>query len=191
MNENDYPIIHFKTPQEWELHLKKVHVSAPGIWLLFAKKGTGVTSVTYDEALEVALCYGWIDGKTKTVDQTFWKIKFTPRGPRSNWSQRNCDIVDRLTKEGKMQSAGLEKVEAAKKDGRWAASYGSSKNMIMPDDFLNELGKNKKALIFFKMLNKSNTYAIYWQLQTAKKPETKQRRIKKIIEMLEKGEKLY
>ncbi len=189
--KNDYIIKPFSSPKAWEAWLKKEHQITKGIWIKLAKKASKIPSVTYQEALEVAICYGWIDGQVKPFDDKYWLQKFTPRGPKSIWSKRNRDIVERLILEGKMQQAGLETVEAAKKDGRWDQAYDSPKNMVIPEDFLKELSKDKKAEAFFKTLNKTNTYAIAWKLQTAKKPETRQRRMKVILEMLTKGEKLY
>ena len=187
----EFPIILFSTQKEFEVWLGKNHTSSNGIWLKIAKKASGVESVNYDEALLVALCYGWIDGQLKSLDETFYLQKFTPRRPRSIWSKRNCDLVTQLIKEGKMKPAGLTQIEAAKKDGRWEKAYDSSKNMVIPQDFLKELAKNKKAETFFKTLNKTNVYAIGWRLQTAKKPETREKRMKQILTMLAKGEKFY
>jgi uncharacterized protein YdeI (YjbR/CyaY-like superfamily) len=187
----DYEILPFTTQKDWESWLKKNHNIRSGIWIKFAKKASGLATVTYDEALDVALCYGWIDGLARSLDETYYLQKFTPRGPRSMWSKRNKEIVAQLIKEGKMMQAGLEKIEEAKKNGRWDAAYDSPKNMVVPDYFLEALAKDKKALEFYQTLNKTNTYAIAFRLQTAKKPETKERRMKVILEMLRKGEKLY
>lgn len=187
----DLPIIAFASGKEWENWLVKNHASSNGIRLKFAKKNSGIATVTYDEALKTALCYGWIDGQLNKFDDKHWLIKFTPRSPKSIWSKRNCEFVAKLITEGKMQPAGLEKVEAAKKDGRWEAAYDSPKNMIIPDDFLKELAKDEKAKAFFETLNKANTYAIAWRLQTAKKPETREKRMKAILAMMAKGEKFH
>ena len=155
------------------------------------KKDSGVKSVTYDEALDVALCYGWIDGQKNKHDARSWVQKFTPRRARSIWSKRNVEHVERLIAEGKMTAAGWVQIEAAKADGRWTRAYDAAKDMKVPEDFLKELSKNKKAKAFFDTLNKANTYAIAWRLQTAKKPETRERRMNALLEMMKKGEKLH
>ncbi len=185
------PIISFASTKEWRAWLVKNYDNSSGIWLKFAKKASGISSVTYDEALHVALCFGWIDGQGRKFDDKYWLVKFTQRGPKSIWSKRNCEIATKLIADGKMQPAGLAKVEAAKKDGRWQAAYDSQKNMTVPEDFLKQLSKNKKAKAFFESLNKANTYAIAWRLQTAKKPETREKRMKAILETLAKGGKFH
>jgi uncharacterized protein YdeI (YjbR/CyaY-like superfamily) len=184
-------MIIFKSAQEWEDWLSKNHERETEMWVPFAKKDTGVVTVTYAEAVDLALCYGWIDGLTNRVDDTYYKVRFTPRKAKSLWSARNREIIARLTKEKRMKPSGLAQVEAAKKDGRWDAAYASPKNMQVPDDFIKELSKDKKALAFYKTLNRTNTYAIAWRLATAKKPETRAARFKKLIEMLAYGQKLH
>jgi uncharacterized protein YdeI (YjbR/CyaY-like superfamily) len=159
--------------------------------IMVAKKASGIESLTHDEALDVALCYGWIDGQGRTFDDTYYLQKFTPRRPKSLWSKRNIEKVAALTAAGKMQPAGLAEVEAAKRDGRWDVAYDSPKNMVVPDDFMQALGENEQALAFFNTLNHANKYAIAWRLQTAKKPETRQRRFDALLAMLERGEKLH
>lgn len=154
----------------------------------FAKKGSGIPSVYYQEALLVALCYGWIDGQAKTFDEEYYLQKFTPRTKRSMWSKRNIGLVEQLIKDKKMQPAGLVEIERAKADGRWEASYDSPKHMQVPEDFLTELKKHATAYKFYQNLSKTNRYAIAWRLQTAKKEETKQKRMQQIIQMLTKGE---
>jgi uncharacterized protein YdeI (YjbR/CyaY-like superfamily) len=152
-----------------------------------AKKASAIASVTHEQALDVALCYGWIDGQRKTYDSRFFLQKFTPRRPKSLWSKRNITKVAGLTAEGRMQPAGLAEVEAAKQDGRWEAAYDSSKHMVVPEDFLKALENNKHAQAFFNTLSKSNLYAIAWRLETAKKPETRQRRFDALLALLERG----
>ena len=169
-SKNDPEIIAFRSAKEWERWLAKAHASSTGVWLRLFKKGSGVASVTHAEALAAALCYGWIDGQIKRHDEESWLRKFTPRRPQSVWSKRNRELVDQLAKAGKMRAAGLKEVEAAKSDGRWSGAYDSPRNMMVPEDFRKELSKNKKAQMFFETLNKANTYAIAWRLQTAKKP---------------------
>jgi uncharacterized protein YdeI (YjbR/CyaY-like superfamily) len=188
----DLPVLSFPSPAKWNAWLKKNHVKAnEGIWLRIFKKDSGEKSVTYDEALDEALCYGWIDGLKKSFDERSWIQKFTPRRPRSIWSKRNQDHVARLIKEKRMQPAGLKQIDAAKNDGRWEQAYDSQAQMEVPADFLAKLKKNKQAHAFFKTLNKANTYAIAWRLQTAKKPETRERRMEAILEMMRRGEKLH
>ena len=147
--------------------------------------------MTYAEGLDEALCCGWIDGQLDKYDEKSWLRKFTPRRSKSVWSKRNIEHVNRLIQAGKMKLAGLKEVEAAKADGRWERAYDSPSAMQVPEDFLKELSKDKKAKAFFETLNKANTYAIAWRLQTAKKPETREKRMKAILEMLKRGEKLH
>jgi uncharacterized protein YdeI (YjbR/CyaY-like superfamily) len=187
----DLPIIPFATAEKWEAWLEENHATAPGVWMQFYKKNSGVPSINWTEAVQGALCYGWIDSQAKKYDDKSYLQKFTPRGPRSIWSKINTEHVARLIELGKMKPAGLAAVESAKADGRWQKAYDSPANMKVPEDFLKELSKNKKAKAFFETLNKTNTYAIAWRLQTAKKPETRERRMKLLLEMLEKGEKLH
>lgn len=183
----DYPIHPFPIPEKWESWLKKNHQKEPGLWLRIFKKDSKKPTVTYDQALEVALCYGWIDGQKNSYDAESWLQKFTPRRAKSVWSKRNTLIVERLIQEGKMQPAGLLQIEVAKKDGRWQKAYAGQKDMVLPEDFLALLKKNKKALTFFETLNASNRYAIAYRIHAAKKPETRERKIKEFLEMLSKG----
>ena len=181
----------FKDSTEWEQWLEKNCENSNGIWVRFANKNSGLISMSYSEALDVALCFGWIDSLVNKYDEKSHIQKFTPRRIRSIWSKINLEKIERLTKEGKMRPTGIAQVEAAKVDGRWDAAYDSPATSTIPDEFMVELAKNKKAKEFFMTLNKSNLYAIAWRLQTAKKPETKVNRTKAIIAMLAKGEKLH
>jgi len=190
-DKNELPIIPFESPLQWEQWLEVNHTDENGIWLKFFKKGSSVPSVTYEQALDEALCYGWIDGQKKTFDEQSYLIKFTPRRAKSIWSKKNIEHVARLYKQGKMKSRGINEAERAKADGRWEQAYDSPSNMKIPDDFLQQLTKNKKAKAFFDTLNKTNTYAIMWRLQTAKKPETREKRMKEILEMLSQGKKIH
>ena len=147
--------------------------------------------MTYAEALDEALCYGWIDGQLDKYDEKSWLRKFTPRRPKSVWSKRNIAHIDRMTRAGKMKSAGRKEVEAAKADGRWKRAYDSPSAMQIPADFLKALSQDKKAKAFFATLNKANTYAIAWRLQTAKRPETRAKRLQAILAKLKKGEKFH
>ncbi len=178
-------------PGDWNKWLAENHSDAEGVWLRFYKKDSGIPSMTYQEALDEALCYGWIDGQSKGYDEKSWIQKYTPRRSKSVWSKRNTEHISRLTREGRMKLAGLKQVEAAKSDGRWEKAYDSPKDMTMPEDFLKELSKSKKAKAFFETLNKANTYAIAWRLQTAKKPETRIKRMKEILIMLKNGKRYH
>lgn len=169
----------------------KNHDTSPGIWLKVAKKDSGIPSVTIVEALDVALCYGWIDGQRMPFDDKYYLQKYTPRRPKSIWSKINVEKVERLIKSGEMQPAGLKAIEAAKADGRWANAYDGQKNMTVPEDFQSALNKNKKAKAFFETLNRVNQFAILFRIHNVKKAETRTRKIKQFIEMLEKGEKIY
>lgn len=184
------PTIAFKTADAFETWLEKHQDSSTGIWMKIFKKDSGQKTITYAEALDVALCYGWIDGQKKTFDELAYLQKFCPRREKSIWSKINIGHVERLVNDGRMKPAGLNAVEKAKADGRWANAYDSPSKMTIPEDFLKELRKNKKAETFYKTLNKTNLFAIGFRLQTAKKQETKEKRIKEIIEKLAKGEKL-
>lgn len=184
-------LLSFPTAQKWHAWLAKNHATSDGVRVLIFKKNSKQKSVSYHEALDEALCFGWIDGQKQAYDEGSWIQKFTPRRPKSMWSKRNKEHIARLIKEKRMKVAGLKVVEAAKKDGRWDDAYDSPKNMKVPNDFLKELKKNKKAKAFFNTLNKANLYGIAWRLQTAKKPETREKRMKTLLEMLAKGEKLH
>jgi uncharacterized protein YdeI (YjbR/CyaY-like superfamily) len=185
------PVMAFETALAWREWLEGNHDRAPGVWAKIAKKGSGIATVTYQEALEDALCFGWIDGQKRSYDGDYFIQKFTPRTKRSVWSKRNQEIVARQMRHGRMQPAGRTQIDLAKADGRWARAYDSPKNMTVPEDFLRELSKNKQAGAFFQTLDKANTFAIAWRLETAKKPETRQRRMRKILGMLSRGEKLH
>ena len=181
----------FSSPRAWRAWLLRNHKKPDGVWLRFFKKGTGKKSMVYGEALDEALCFGWIDGQSKSEGALSWKQRFTPRRAKSLWSKTNREHVARLIAEKKMTSAGLKEIESAKKDGRWDRAYDSPKNMEVPADFLQELRKDKKAYAFFKTLNKANSYAIVWRLQTAKKEETRARRKKALLDMLSNGKRLH
>jgi len=181
----------FRSSKELRAWLAKEHTRAPGLFLRIYKKDSGVPSITYAEALDQALCFGWIDGQKSPFDAASWIQKFTPRRPKSGWSKKNVGHVDRLIQEGQMTPAGLKEVEAAKADGRWTAAYDSPANATVPPQFIKELARNAKAKRFYATLNKANLYAIAYRLQTAKRPETRTKRTKLIIEMLARGEKFH
>jgi uncharacterized protein YdeI (YjbR/CyaY-like superfamily) len=185
------PIKSFIGPEKWEAWLAKNHAKPQGIWLRMFKKSSGKKSVNYAEALDVALCYGWIDGQVRSHDAESWIQKFTPRRAHSIWSKVNTKNIQRLMKAGRMKPAGLAQVKAAKADGRWAKAYHSPSTAVIPKDFLKLLNKNKRAKAFFATLTKRNTYPISYLLGSAKKPETRERRMKKILGMLARGQKFH
>ena len=187
----DPPVRLFRTRAAWETWLAAHHGDEGGVWIKFAKKGTGATTVTYVDALEVALCYGWIDTQVKRFDETYYLQRFTPRRARSKWSKLNRDAATRLIAAGSMKDPGLRAVENAKADGRWAAAYDSPASATVPDDFEQALAQSKAASKFFATLSSQNRYAILYRIQDAKRPETRARRIAQFVEMLARGETLH
>ncbi len=181
----------FKTQADFRRWLEKNGTKAKELWVGFYRKDSGKAGITYAQALDEALCFGWIDGIRKSVDDQSYTNRFTPRRPKGNWSKVNTGHVERLTRTGMMTPAGLAEVEKAKKDGRWARAYDSAGNAAPPQDFLRALKKNKKAAAFFAELNKINLHAIKYRLQTSKKPETRARWIERIVAMLAEGKKFY
>jgi len=181
----------FRSQKEWSAWLSKNHTRVEGIWLRLYKKASGVTSVNHDQALDSVLCYGWIDGQTKPFDKDSWIQKFTPRRAKSLWSKRNIEHTERLIKTKKMRAPGMREIERAKSDGRWHAAYDSPSKVTIPEDFLIRLSKNKKALAFFKSLNKTNRYSIAWRLQTAIKPQTREKRMETILAMMRERKKFH
>jgi uncharacterized protein YdeI (YjbR/CyaY-like superfamily) len=161
------------------------------VWLRFFKKGSGVRSLTHAEALDEALCWGWIDGQARPYDKRSWLQRFTPRRPGSGWSKRNREHVARLERENRMKPSGREQVDAAKRDGRWGRAYDSPANAQVPSDFLQALRRHRVALAFFKSLNRANVYAICYRLQSARKPETRQRRFERLLQLMKVGKKLH
>jgi uncharacterized protein YdeI (YjbR/CyaY-like superfamily) len=187
----EYPIISFDSKEQWEKWLRRNHERSHGVWVCFQKKSSGQKSPTHAEALDVALCYGWIDGQAKPHNERSWLQKFTHRRALSGWSKRNTEHAERLIRADQMKPAGLAEIEAAKRDGRWEAAYDSPRNATIPNDFLKELRRDKKALAFFNSLNKANCYAISYRLQTAKTPETRGKRMKTILTMMARGKKFH
>ncbi|QGW65581.1 bacteriocin-protection protein [Lysobacter soli] len=186
----DLPIKLFKTEAAWETWLA-ANGDAPGVWLKIAKKDTGATSVSYSQALDVALCHGWIDGLKRSCDAQYFLQRFTPRKAKSLWSKLNIARVEKLVDAGRMQPAGLREVEAAKADGRWDAAYQSASVMDVPPEFAAALAKNAKARKAFEALDRTNRYAFCWRVHTAKKAETKAARVEKFVAMLLRGEKIH
>jgi uncharacterized protein YdeI (YjbR/CyaY-like superfamily) len=189
--ETKLPVKSFASEAAFEKWLQTNHVRSSGLWLRFFKKSATRKALMYRGALNVALRYGWIDGQVKKFDDISYLHKFTPRGAKSLWSKVNREHVERLEKEGRMRPAGLAAVAAAKKDGRWDKAYDSPSKMEIPADFLKALAKDKKAKSFFDKLNRANRYSIAWRLQTAKKSETRQKRMGAIIAMLNREEKFH
>lgn len=185
------PILSFPSPKKWEEWLAKNHDTSKGLWLKISKKGVEPVTVNYAEALEGALCQGWIDGQKGALDDQFWLQRFTPRGPRSPWSKINQEKALALIEAGRMQPAGLAEVEKAQGDGRWERAYASQSKAEVPDDLQAELDRNPEAAAFFATLNGANRYAVLYRVQEAKKPETRARRIEKFIGMLNRGEKVH
>jgi uncharacterized protein YdeI (YjbR/CyaY-like superfamily) len=188
---DDLPIVLFATPADLEVWLEESHAASDGVWLKIAKKGSGVESVTYAEALELALCFGWIDSQKRSFDEKHFLQRFTPRRPRGKWSRINRDKAEELIAADAMRPAGMAEVEAAKADGRWEAAYEGQRNATVPEDLQRELDRNRAAHEFFAALDSANRYAIVYRLNDAKKPETRERRLRKFIAMLERGEKIH
>ena len=171
-----------------EAWFAKNHQRATELWVRMFKKDSGTPSVNWNDCVEVALVWGWIDGQRMPGDKKSFLQRITPRRARSNWSKRNCAIAERLIAEGKMQPAGLEQVKAAKADGRWDKAYAGSSDMTIPDDFLKALNKSSTAKKTFAKLSKSRLFAIYYRLHSAKKPETRQRRMDALLDKLSRGD---
>ena len=184
-------ILSFIVQQEFENWLEQNNTLTSGIWIRIFKKDSGQLTISYNEALNVALCYGWIDGQVKKYDENSYIQKFTPRRSKSMWSKRNIDLFIRLEEEGKVKPSGRIEAEKAKTDGRWAKAYDSPGNMVVPDDFIQKISKNKKAFAFFESLNKTNKYTIGWRLQTAKNELTREKRMEEILRMMEQELKFH
>ena len=192
MRTNDTnPILSFDNQKSWEAWLAEHGAGSNGLWLKIAKKETGIPSVSYAEALESALCYGWIDGQKAALDEQYWLQKFTPRGRKSGWSKINREKTEALIAAGRMQAAGLQQVESAQADGRWEAAYESQRTIGVPEDLQLELDRHPAARVFFDTLDSANRYAVLYRVTTAKKPETRAARISKLVEMLERSEKIH
>ena len=174
----------FKTQKAWAAWLEKNHTKSPGVWLRLAKKGSELKSVSYVEGVEVALCYGWIDGQKESYDDSSWLQKFTPRGARSIWSKINREKAQELIKSGQMKPPGLEAIEKARQNGRWEGAYDSPSGSTVPRDFEAALEKSPAAKAFFATINRANRYAILFRIQTAKKAETRARRIADIVKVI-------
>ena len=190
-SNQDLPVRRFATRAAWEKWLAANHERSPGVWVELPKKGSERASVTRAEALEVALCYGWIDSQVHSMDEERYRQRFTPRRARSKWSKINCGAVERLNAEGRLAPAGIREMEAAKRDGRWEAAYASPKAMVVPPDLEARLAKSSRARRAFEQLDGQNRYAILYRLHDAKRPETRQRRLEQFVAMLEAGRAIH
>lgn len=187
----ELPVLSFSSAAEWRAWLAKAPPGSPGLWLKFARKGSDIPSVTHAEALELAICQGWIDGQTRSLDERWWLQRFAPRAARSSWSKVNREKAERLIARGEMQPAGLREVERARADGRWDAAYNAQSTAQVPDDLAREFDRLPGARAFFDTLDSRNRYAVLHRIQTAKRAETRARRIEKFVAMLARGEKIY
>jgi uncharacterized protein YdeI (YjbR/CyaY-like superfamily) len=190
-NPTDLPIKLFKTPDALTKWLEANHAGSRGVWLRLAKKNSGLTAVSYAEAVDAALCYGWIDGQALKYDESSWLQRFTPRGPRSPWSKINTAKAAALIESGRMRPAGLAAIAAAKADGRWESAYSGASSAAVPPDLQVALDANPKAKAFFETLRGSNRYAVIYRVGSAKRPETRARRIAEFIAMLARHETIY
>jgi uncharacterized protein YdeI (YjbR/CyaY-like superfamily) len=190
--QRDDAPLHFETPDDWAAWLKQHHASSTGVWLRIAKKGApAAASISYPEALDLALCFGWIDALSRSDGATHWLKRFTPRAPRSLWSKVNRDKALALVAAGRMQPAGLKEMQRAQADGRWEAAYDPGSTATVPPDLQAAFDVNPLAAAFFTTLNSQNRYAVLFRLQTAKRAETRARRIETFVAMLVRGEKLH
>jgi uncharacterized protein YdeI (YjbR/CyaY-like superfamily) len=189
---SDPPTLTVADADAWQAWLESHHADSSGVWLVVAKKGTSdPTSLTYDQALDEALCHGWIDGQRRSADASTFVQRFTPRRARSPWSKRNVGIVERLTKQGRMQPAGNAEVERARADGRWQAAYEGQRAIAVPADLAAGLAAVPKAQAMFEILTSQNRYAILYRIQGAKRTETRERRIEQFVSMLARGETVH
>jgi uncharacterized protein YdeI (YjbR/CyaY-like superfamily) len=177
----------FASAEDFDAWLAVEHDRAPGLFLRIAKKSSGIPSITAAEAVEVALCHGWIDGRGNRVDDDWFTVRYTPRRPRSVWSQKNVDTVARLIAEGRMRPAGLAAVQAAQADGRWDRAYAGAATITVPDDLAAALSAEPAAAAFFAELDRTNRYAVLWRVQTASTPQTRAKRIAACVQMLAEG----
>jgi uncharacterized protein YdeI (YjbR/CyaY-like superfamily) len=190
-SESDGPKRMFAAQADWAAWLEKNHRKSEGLWLRLAKRGCELSSVSYPEALETALCYGWIDGQKRGESENIWLQRFLPRTAKSIWSKINREKAKQLIKNGQMKPAGIEAVEAAKRDGRWDSAYDSMRGSVVPQDFEVALKLNSRASEFFQTLDRANRYAVLFRIQTVKKAETRARKIREFVQMLERGERIH
>ena len=183
--------LRFATPHAFEAWLRKNHASSDGVWLLIAKAGAEEQTVTYPQAVEIALCYGWIDGQKKALDERHWLQRFTPRRARSLWSKVNREKAEALIQAGRMKPSGMAEIVRAQGDGRWDAAYDGARTAVVPPDLQAALDAQPEARRFFAQLDGANRYAVLWRVQTANRPQTRSRRIEALVEMLARGEKIH
>jgi uncharacterized protein YdeI (YjbR/CyaY-like superfamily) len=184
-------IVEFQSASQWDKWLAENFSKSKGIWIRFFKKVSDVSSINTSDALDVALCYGWITGQAKPYDDRSWLGRFVPRRPKSIWSKINTKRAETLIRQGRMNSAGLKQVEEAKRDGRWDRAYSPPSTAKLPEDFLKALQKNKEAEAFFRTLNRANIYSVVFRLENAKNEESRSMKIRQMIKMFEKGEKFH
>lgn len=190
-DESTFETRSFATAAEFDAWLAAEHDRAPGLFLKMAKKASGIPSITAPEAVEVALCHGWIDGRGNRVDDVWFTVRYTPRRPRSVWSQKNVDTVARLVADGRMRPPGLVQVQAAQADGRWDRAYAGSATITVPDDLAAALAAEPAAEAFFGTLDKTNRYAVLWRVHTAATPQTRAKRIAACVQMLAEGRRTH
>ena len=188
---DDYPIIAFVDPDDWEAWLDTNHETSDGVWIAIAKKTSGIASIDYAGALQVALCFGWIDGQRRGADDTHFHQKFTPRRARSKWSKVNIGHAERLTAEGRMRPAGQREIDRAKADGRWDAAYDPPSTIEVPADFRAALDARPEAAAFFATLTGTARFAFLFRIHDAKRPETRARRIGQFVDLLAAGQILH
>ncbi len=191
MPTDPLPVMTFESTDAWDAWLAAHHADSPGLWLKIAKKGAAGRTVSYSDALDVALCHGWIDGQKGRHDDEYWLQRFTPRKPGSNWSKINTERAAALIASGRMRPAGLREVERAQADGRWEQAYESQSRVTVPEDLARALAANERARAFFATLDSANRYAILYRIGTAKKPETRAKRIDTFVTMLSEHKKIH
>jgi uncharacterized protein YdeI (YjbR/CyaY-like superfamily) len=191
MPPDPLPVMTFESIDAWDAWLAAHHAGSPGLWLKIAKKGSAGTTISYSDALDVALCHGWIDGQKGRHDDDYWLQRFTPRKPGSNWSKINTERAAALIASGRMRPAGLREVERAQADGRWEQAYESQSRVTIPDDLARALAANERARAFFATLDSANRYAILYRIRTAKRPETRAKRIDTFVAMLSEHKKIH
>jgi uncharacterized protein YdeI (YjbR/CyaY-like superfamily) len=191
MPADSLPVVSFEDTDAWDAWLTAHAADSPGLWLKIAKKGSAGRSISYSDALDVALCHGWIDGQKGRLDDEYWLQRFTPRKPGSKWSKINTERAAALIESGRMRPAGLREVERAQGDGRWEQAYESQSRVTVPEDLARALAANQRARAFFATLDSTNRYAILYRIGTAKRPETRAKRIDTFVAMLSEHKKIY
>ena len=191
MPADPLPVVSFESTDAWDAWLTAHAADSPGLWLKIAKKGSAGRSISYSDALDVALCHGWIDGQKGRLDDEYWLQRFTPRKPGSKWSKINTERAAALIESGRMRPAGLREVERAQGDGRWEQAYESQSRVTVPEDLARALAANQRARAFFATLDSTNRYAILYRIGTAKRPETRAKRIDTFVAMLSEHKKIH